>query len=279
MLVNPGQQGECSITWTGPGAELDALGTRPSPVGAGLAPNDGSIGIRTEPIASWLVPQVTTAHTEVITRIDWEIGVVGEPLVPIGAIRIVTIRNRCVNERQCYQPLQPLFDSRGRGRHGHVNSDRVTGFEGPRCECTIAEEPGGQNHSAIPISNIVECGTCLVRRIGLFSFTFIPFLFPTCTELDWKSPSHYSTPGSCILTLPYSPIAHSVYSNTLLACHLLEYHNQKFLAVRLTANQVDHSVKRTIKTALQNLEFPSRDIELQPPSLITALSFSPPLWS
>ena len=181
MLVVPGEQGRFSITWTGPGAELDALGTRPSPVGARLSPNDGPIGIRTEPIASWLVPQMTTVYAEVIIGIDWEIGVVREPLVPIGAVRIITIRNRCVDERQCYQPLQPLFDSRGGGRHCEVEPDRFTGFEGPRCECIIAEEPRGQNHNANPISNIVECGTCLVRRIGLLGFTIYYFILESPT--------------------------------------------------------------------------------------------------
>lgn len=40
MLVILGQQGRWRVTWTGAGAELDALGTLPGPVGARLAPND-----------------------------------------------------------------------------------------------------------------------------------------------------------------------------------------------------------------------------------------------
>lgn len=97
---------------------------------------------------------MTAAHAEVIPGIDWIIGVIGETLVAIGAIWIITVRNHCVNERQCYQAFEPLFDSQGGGRHCDVEADGVTEFEGERCE-SIAEEQLGQKHGAIPTSSNV----------------------------------------------------------------------------------------------------------------------------
>lgn len=50
-----GQQGGVVVTRTIISAKLDAFGTLPGPVGAGLAPDDGPVGILTKTITSWLV--------------------------------------------------------------------------------------------------------------------------------------------------------------------------------------------------------------------------------
>lgn len=47
--------GDGRATFACIGAELDAFGALPGPVGTRLAPNDGSVGILAKTIISWLV--------------------------------------------------------------------------------------------------------------------------------------------------------------------------------------------------------------------------------
>lgn len=80
---------------------------------------------------------MTAAHTELIAGVDWEIGVIRQSCVPIGAIGIIAVGSCCTNDRQCCQNLEIILDSQVQGEHGGAGFDGSEDARDEGKECIV----------------------------------------------------------------------------------------------------------------------------------------------
>lgn len=102
---------------TGISAKLNAFGTLPCPVGARFAPDDRSVRVPAQSIVSWLIAQVTAAHTEIIARVDGKVRVTRKAQISIRAIREIAVRSRSSNDRNHDQTRNKSGKSKGTRKH------------------------------------------------------------------------------------------------------------------------------------------------------------------